>query len=69
MSRTERIGLVVNRREKAALTRLAEAEGGLSYAALIRRLVRDAARRGGLWPVSEGDTELSARQHAREVGE
>lgn len=51
--RRERFGLVLLDSEKRALERLAEAEGGLSQAALLRRLVRKAAKERGLWPVAE----------------
>ena len=49
MEKTERFGLVLTPQELAAVTSLAELEGGLSKAALIRRLVRDAAMDRGLW--------------------
>jgi len=49
MSKTVRLGLVLDPEEKAAVTKLAELEGGLSYAALIRRLIREAASKHGLW--------------------
>ena len=50
MNKSERFGLVLSATEKEALERLAEVEGGLSYAATLRRLVRKAAQRYGLWP-------------------
>lgn len=50
MERCERLGLVLTPAEKIAVVRLAEKEGGLSQAALVRRLIRDAARAAGLWP-------------------
>ena len=49
MLRSQRFGLVLSPTEKAAVTKLAEAEGGLSQAAMIRRLIRLAAMRRGLW--------------------
>jgi hypothetical protein len=52
--RSERFGLILSEREKEALARLAEADGGLSAAALVRRLVRQEARRRGLWPATTG---------------
>ena len=52
MQRTERLGVVLSKREKRIVLRLAEAEGGLSQAALIRRLIRQEARAKGLWQVS-----------------
>jgi len=51
MLRTQRFGLVLNLAEKQALERLAEAEGGLSQAATVRFLIRQAARERGLWPL------------------
>jgi hypothetical protein len=51
MTKTERIGLVLSTEEKTAGKRLAEAEGGLSFAALVRRLIRTEANRRGLWPI------------------
>lgn len=48
--KSERFGLVLSSAEKAALSKLAEAEGGLSQAATLRRLIRTVAREHGLWP-------------------
>jgi len=48
--RTEYIGVVLSAKEKEAVRRLAEAEGGLSAAALVHRLIRQEAQRRGLWP-------------------
>ena len=50
MLRTERFALVFSPAEKRTLERLAEAEGGLSQAAILRCLLRRAAREHGLWP-------------------
>jgi hypothetical protein len=50
MEKTERFGLALSPAEKHALARLAEAEGGLSQAATVRRLIRREARQRGLWP-------------------
>ena len=50
MLRTERFGLVFSPAEKRTLERLAEAEGGLSQAAILRCLLRRAAHEHGLWP-------------------
>lgn len=50
MSRVIRFGLLLHSDEKRVLNRLAEAEGGLSQAALIRHLIRKAAHEKGLWP-------------------
>jgi hypothetical protein len=44
MNRRVRFGFVLTEEEKRALTRLAEAEGGLSEAATLRRLIRRAAK-------------------------
>lgn len=64
MQKTERLGLVLTPTEKATVVQLAEAEGGLSLAALVRRLIREAACERGLWPPS-GNGQPS---YAREVG-
>lgn len=52
--RTEQFGLVLLPSEKVALERLAEVEGGLSQAALVRRLIRQAAKDQGLWTEGQG---------------
>ena len=49
MRRSQRLGFLLSEREKAALRRLAEAEGGLSQAALVRGLIRAEAKRRRLW--------------------
>ncbi len=49
MKKSYRFGLMLTPAEKHALERLAELEGGLSKAALIRRLIREAAKRRELW--------------------
>jgi hypothetical protein len=49
MNKTERFGLIITPAEKVAVQRLAEAEGGLTQAALIRRLIRTEAQRRGVW--------------------
>lgn len=65
MKRTDRFGLILSVKEKQALAKLAEAEGGLSHAALIRRLIRNAARARGLWPVPGRSTiQRQEVQHA-----
>lgn len=51
--RRARFGLILTDSEKRALERLAEAEGGLSQAALLRRLVHREAKERGLWPSPE----------------
>lgn len=50
MYKTKRLGLVLTPAEKAAVVQMAEAEGGLSQSALVRRLIRNAARDRGIWP-------------------
>lgn len=60
MDRSERMGLMLSPREKDAVRRLAEVEGGLSQAALVRRLIRREARRLGLWPRSAARSQESA---------
>jgi hypothetical protein len=56
MQKTDRIGLRITISEKEALKRLAEFEGGLSMAALLRRLIRKTAQSYGIWSVGD-DTE------------
>jgi hypothetical protein len=43
MEKTERLGLLLTPKEKTWVIKLAEIEGGLSQAALVRRLIRKAA--------------------------
>lgn len=50
MFKTERLGLALSPEEKSVLEHLAEMEGGLSQAALVRRLIRAEARKRGLCP-------------------
>jgi len=47
MEKSERFGLVLTPAEKAVAAQLADGE---SMAALIRRLIRQAAKSAGLWP-------------------
>jgi hypothetical protein len=49
VDKTERFGLMLTPIEKSMIVKLAELEGGLSQAALIRRLILQAARAHGLW--------------------
>ncbi len=56
MEKCERFGLVLTPAEKNTLVRLAENEGGLSQAAFVRRLIRDAGRAAGLWPPTQPQT-------------
>ena len=53
MERKERFGFLLTKEEKSALKRLAEREGGLSAAALLRRLIRQAAQEQGIWTLSK----------------
>ncbi len=48
MKKTSRLGLILTPTEKSWVRSLAELEGGLTQAALIRRLIREAARKGGI---------------------
>lgn len=50
--RRQRLSLVLTSGEKSLVEQLAEVEGGLSLAATIRRLIRQAARQHGLEPYS-----------------
>lgn len=52
MEKSERFGLVLTPAEKKAVTQLADGE---SMAALIRRLIREAAKAAGLWPPTPTD--------------
>ena len=45
-----RFGLVLTPEERTAVQRLADAEGGLSVAAVLRRWIRQEAKRRGVWP-------------------
>ena len=47
MNKTERLGLVLTEQEKSWVINLAELEGGLTQAALIRRLIYNAAKEYG----------------------
>ena len=55
MKREFRFGLLISAVEKQALDRLAEAEGALTRAATVRRLIRIEARKRGLWPSRSGN--------------
>lgn len=59
MQKSERLGLVLTPAEKTVVQRLAEAEGGLSQAALVRRLIRKEAREKGMWPAKDTQTTAS----------
>lgn len=60
MYRTERLALVLTPAEKTVVKEMAEAEGGLSQAALVRRLIRNAAQECGIWPPDK--KRIAARQ-------
>ena len=53
MQKSLRFGLLIMPEEKTALAKLAEIEGGLSMAAVIRRLIRKAAFQSGIWNLRE----------------
>jgi hypothetical protein len=53
VKRDQRFPMMLSSTEKAVGLELAEADGGLSLAALFRRLLRVEAERRGLWPCSE----------------
>lgn len=55
MQRTERFSLVLSPKEKKAVSKLAEREGGLSQAALVRILIHRAAHEHGLWASIQND--------------
>jgi len=57
MQKSKRLGLVLTPAEKTAVVRLAEVEGGLSQAAVVRRLIRQAAKSRGLWPAADTPTQ------------
>lgn len=61
---SSRLGLVLTSAEKTTVVEMAEAEGGLSQAALVRRLIRNAAQERGIWPP---DQHRIASQLASEV--
>lgn len=50
----EHIGIAVLPVHKAALRRLAEANGE-TMAVTLRRLIRDEAKRQGMWPLPEAE--------------
>ncbi len=57
-----RFGFVLTEGEKRSLERLAEIEGGLSEAALLRRLIRRAAKEQGI------EVQLIKPRVARQAG-
>lgn len=56
--------MVLNGPESVAMARLAALEGGLSKAEIVRRLVRDNAKRRGVWPVDEQPQKQEVSEHA-----
>ena len=64
MFKTKRLALVLTPAEKTAVVKMAEVEGGLSQAALVRRLIRNAAQEHGIWPP---DKHWKVSQSATEV--
>jgi len=69
--RQARFGLVLDSVEQEALQQLAEAGGGLSRAATVRLLIRQAAQSRGLWPGPSNSrcagTKQAVRGHLRET--
>jgi hypothetical protein len=65
MKRDADMRLVMTQTEKAALVKLAEVEGGLSQAAVVRRLIRAAARERGVWPLPAAGSTPSAADRVR----
>jgi hypothetical protein len=59
MQKDKRLGFVMTAQEREAIRRLADAEGGLSDAATLRRLVRAAALARGMWPPVAERSELA----------
>lgn len=62
MVRKNRFGMILSDYEMEALKRLAEYEGGLPMAAMVRRLICLSAKEKGLWPgrpVPKRDTQGS----------
>jgi electron transfer flavoprotein alpha/beta subunit len=67
MRRNQRLPVVMSVRERQALARLADFEG-LSAAAVVRQLIRRAARECGLWPPKDRcDTNQIQTQAEQEV--
>jgi len=65
--RTVRFGLLLTEAERKALARLTEAEGELSKAVVVRRLIRQEAKRRGLWSPADQHAEVQA-QAGQKVG-
>jgi hypothetical protein len=64
MTRTEQVYLRASEAEKEAVRLLAQAEGGLTEAALVRRLIRMEAQRRGLWPPKPEEPRRQEVTHA-----
>lgn len=64
MDRTERVGFWLTSKEKHLLTCLAEIEGGLTQAALLRRLIHLAANEYG---IDQPEVEWNSPHDLREV--
>ena len=62
MNRQHRFGLLLSAAEKQVLQRLAEMEGGLSQAAMLRRLIREAGRERGFWPPKQSQGDQQAQE-------
>lgn len=54
MKRTIRFTFLLSEEERDTVKSLAEFHGGLSDAALIRLIIREAAKRQNLWPPKQG---------------
>ena len=67
MLKTKRIGLIVTKEEKKWVIQLAEIEGGLSQASLIRRLIRQSAERYNLTTKSESKENKKNEQSPAEA--
>ena len=67
MLKTKRIGLIVTEEEKKWVIQLAEIEGGLSQASLIRRLIRQSAERYNLTTKSESKENKKNEQSPTET--
>lgn len=61
MSEPERLGFKLLRRDKEALRRLASVEGE-AMSVVVRRLIRNEARRHGLWPAQQGKDKAQVEQ-------
>ncbi len=62
MYKKKRLGLVLSACEKRLVAQLADLEGGLSQAALVRRLIRKAGEDRGLWPQGRSEASGNARR-------